>query len=638
MALVKKSALGARAGSGQSGDAPVAAEQQAAPRRPRAQRASTPAERIDQATGELAAGLIQASAASTQLQRAMEQISSGAEEAAGAAQESLGTIAVLNATFRDASERAELSRRRADAVRSAYGEVGTQIDGSAAAVELNARRQLGLVDLIGLLESGAADLSEIGRTVAETAEETGLLALNAAVEAARVGEEGRGFAIVADEVRLLAGSSETSARDISALAQAAATEVKHIAADTRAAASVGEREAASARAVLVQLDASRQELAALAGGVGDIVLAAAEIETASRDAERGAEVVATAAEEQSAAAAEAQQAIAQQTQSLDQSQDTAESLGDLAAALREGGRDHAALEQVAVAAEQLSATVQQLSGAATEIVVAVDQIGRGAQSQAAATIQAHSAMSLIEASAERSQAIARHTAERLDGVVASAADGRRIVSGLADGVAAALGRTRDVLQRLAALRDASRRIERVTDALALLAVQTGMLAVSGSVEATRSGEVGRGFAAVSADIRKLAHDAAARAERARGGVRAIQDGITRLERDLDQIASAAEVEVGRSRVVADRLGNVLDELAQTRAAVQAIEAGADRALTSVREIRLGTEQIAGAAEQARVAAREAGRAAAEQAQGAEALAATIEEIASLAGTLQRADA
>jgi methyl-accepting chemotaxis protein len=639
MALVKKSVLGARAKAPTTRAGATQATADAGPIRARpaprtdVRRATTPVERIDQATQELAAGFGEASAAASELQRALEQIATGAEEAAGAAQESLGTITALTATFRDAREKADLSRRQADAVQLAYVEVGTQIEGSAAAVELNSRRQLASADLIAALEKAAVELGTVAQAVADTAEETGLLALNAAVEAARAGDNGRGFAVVADEVRVLADSSEGSANEMRRLAVDAAAEIKLVAGEMRASSLLAEREAAAARTVLAQLEASRAELAALASGAHEVTLAAVEIEAAAREAERGAEQVAAAAEQQSAAADEAQQAIRQQTSALDQSQNTADSLADLAAVLRTGTGDGAA-EQVAAAAEELSATVQELSGAAGEILVAVEQIGRGAQSQAAATAQSDAAMSQIEIAATRSRDIARGAARRIEAVAASAGDSGRTIARLATGVATALGQTRGALDRLAVLRATSREIETVTDRLSLVAVQTGMLAVNGSTEATRLGDAGRGFGSVSMDIRKLARDAALCGERARTIVRTVQDRVASLERDLDRIAAAAEAEAGRSQRVAERLGAVVEELRTARAASQAIETGADRALESVREIRKGTEQIASAAEQASMASREAAAAAAEQAQSAEGLAAIIEEIASLAGALQ----
>jgi methyl-accepting chemotaxis protein len=138
---------------------------------------------------------------------------------------------------------------------------------------------------------------------------------------------------------------------------------------------------------------------------------------------------------------------------------------------------------------------------------------------------------------------------------------------------------------------------------------------------------------VSGDIRKLARDSAANAERARDVVRAMQDGIVTVRRDLDQVVSAAEVEVARNRGVLDRFATILTEMNDMRGASAAILQGSDAILAATREIRSGTEQIASVAEEASSAARQAAGAAQQQAQSAEDLAAAIEEIASLANAL-----
>jgi methyl-accepting chemotaxis protein len=160
-----------------------------------------------------------------------------------------------------------------------------------------------------------------------------------------------------------------------------------------------------------------------------------------------------------------------------------------------------------------------------------------------------------------------------------------------------------------------------------------MLAVSGSVEATRAGDAGRGFATVAGDIRNLSRDSATSAERAGDVVRTIQEGIAMVRRDLDQITGASEIEVARNLAVVERFGQIVDDLDGAREASEAISNGAEAIFRSVREIQNGTMQIATAAEEASAAATQAGSAARQQSQAAETLAAAIEDIASLANSL-----
>jgi methyl-accepting chemotaxis protein len=181
---------------------------------------------------------------------------------------------------------------------------------------------------------------------------------------------------------------------------------------------------------------------------------------------------------------------------------------------------------------------------------------------------------------------------------------------------------------------AGRRIEKIVDAIALIAVQTSMLAVSGSVEAARTGDAGRGFAVVSNDIRSLAREAAENVERAKDSVRGVLDQVATLKRDLDQVAANAEVVVEANPAIFAALDRVDADLAVLNAANRAILEGAETILGSVAETAAGARQIAAAAEQARNASQQAAAAATEQALGADDLAAAIEEIASLADALK----
>ena len=185
------------------------------------------------------------------------------------------------------------------------------------------------------------------------------------------------------------------------------------------------------------------------------------------------------------------------------------------------------------------------------------------------------------------------------------------------------------------LEGVGRRIEKIIDTITLIAVQTSMLAVSGSVEAARAGESGRGFAVVSNDIRNLARDASTNIERAKDTVRGILDQIGILKSELQQIIATTEVEVQKSQIVSTSLLQLVDEVTALGVASKSILEGAGKILSATTEIAQAAQEVASAAEQASGASREAATAANEQSRGAEDLAAAIEEIASLAEAMRQ---
>lgn len=645
MALVKTSDLAAKRGTGQAAvrnvettdrataDKATSARRAQDRSRVRQQKA---AERIGAATEELATGVAEAAAAADELRRALEQIAAGAEEAAGAAHESLSATAHLSARFADARTEAEAARRRTESLQASVIESTAQIDVSILAIASNAERQLASVAVIDKLQTQAESIGATTLMVADISDRTNLLALNAAIEAARAGADGKGFAVVADEVRALAETAERSSRDVTRHAATIVDGVRGVAERIRSAAATARTQSEAGRVITQELIAIRTNLGSLSDNSQSILTAAIEADMATREAEKGSEIVAAAAEQQAAAATEAQRTVQQQSAALDESQRTAQSLAALADDLLNDAKAASLSEEVSAAAEQLSATVQELSGAAGEILIAIEQIGRGAEQQASATQQANVAMAQIEKSATLTHQSAEHARQHSEEIIRLIDRNKAGIEAVAGGMAAALTETREALGALLALGEIGFRIERTVDRIVLVAVQTSMLAVSGSVEAARAGEAGRGFALVSTDIRKLASDAAENIDGVKDVVRAIQIQIATVQRELELIVAASETEIAKNRQIIERLVAIETDIGVISRSNDSVITAAQAILSAAQQVQSGTQQIAAVAQQASAAAEQAATAARQQSRGAEDLAAAIEEIASLADELRLA--
>ncbi|MET0707252.1 MAG: methyl-accepting chemotaxis protein, partial [Tardiphaga sp.] len=115
-------------------------------------------------------------------------------------------------------------------------ETGTRIGASVQSIERNAARYAATGKIIAELERRAQDVSEITGAVSRISDQTNLLALNAAIEAARAGDHGLGFAVVAEEVRALADVSDKSALQVQGLAEEIQGKVRSAAEAVKAAA------------------------------------------------------------------------------------------------------------------------------------------------------------------------------------------------------------------------------------------------------------------------------------------------------------------------------------------------------------------------------------------------------------------
>jgi len=183
-------------------------------------------ERLRDIITQVAGTSTQVAAAASQLQSAAERIATGAEEVAAQS----GTVATageeMSATSGDIAQNCQMAATGALRAAQSAQNGATVVETTVAVMGQIADKVQESAKTVEKLGARSDQIGEIIGTIEDIADQTNLLALNAAIEAARAGEQGRGFAVVADEVRALAERTTRATREISEMIKAIQNETK----------------------------------------------------------------------------------------------------------------------------------------------------------------------------------------------------------------------------------------------------------------------------------------------------------------------------------------------------------------------------------------------------------------------------
>ncbi len=228
-----------------------------------------------------------------QMSMASDHQSESASSMAASVEEmtvSIATVASSSEGARDIAARA--GAEAAEGV-EAIQRVAHDIQGIAATAEASAQA-------VQALGSHTERIASIVGVIKEIADQTNLLALNAAIEAARAGEQGRGFAVVADEVRKLAERTTQSTLEIGPMIDAIVDGTRGVTARMNQQAEQVQDGVRLADAAMGTISQIRDGSAQVLGAINDISAAMSEQSTASADIARRVESIAQMTEETSA--------------------------------------------------------------------------------------------------------------------------------------------------------------------------------------------------------------------------------------------------------------------------------------------------------------------------------------------------
>lgn len=318
-------------------------------------------QQISEAIAQMAQGANQQSASAGQTAAAGQQIQAGIDSVASGAHastEELRKASNLVNRMSDDLKRVKESLMRVDEAMLVTLEATKEGDGAAKQVALSMEK---LRETSREVESAAADLDNSSRkigqvvqVISDIADQTNLLALNAAIEAARAGEQGRGFAVVADEVRKLAEKSLQETKAISHLIEQTVTDTGRV---TRAITASGKMIDESSQMVGVSTD-SLQRISEHAEDNRDrvqlLVRAGAEVSELSAQVAQSMGNVVRIVEENASAAEQMSASMSEVEKSIE----------SVAAVSEENA---AATEEVSASTEEVSASIEEMSASSAAL-------------------------------------------------------------------------------------------------------------------------------------------------------------------------------------------------------------------------------------------------------------------------------
>ncbi|WP_433885544.1 methyl-accepting chemotaxis protein [Pseudomonas vranovensis] len=269
--------------------------------------------------------------------------------------------------------------------------------------------------------------------------------------------------------------------------------------------------------------------------------------------------------------------------------------GDLTRSIHAEGQDEAArlLKAMAKMQNKLRDTLQQISGSATQLASAAEELNsvtdesaRGLQQQNNEIEQAATAVTEMTSAVEEVARNAVSTSEASKEATRSAGDGRDLVMETVSAIERMSTDVQGTAELIGNLAEESRDIGKVLDVIRGLADQTNLLALNAAIEAARAGEAGRGFAVVADEVRALAHRT--------------QQSTSEIERMIGSIQGGTEQAVNSMRNSTERAESTLNIARGAGLALETITG-------AVAEINERNLVIASAAEEQAQVAREVDR-------------------------------
>jgi methyl-accepting chemotaxis protein len=588
MALVKKS-------SGSSGGMAVSGGSDK-----RRQRTLAKQQQISESIAGVASTILdnaqESVSAIEQLKSSMEQIATAAEENSGASEQALKNV-------KDISSNISRMNSTIEAAISSTLSAGDNITAAVDKINSSVKRMNRAVDVAKTSSTKSEELKEssenIGEAVgfiAKIADQTNLLALNAAIEASRAKEHGKGFAVVADETRALAGESEKNAEFISDLVNKIQGSIDNIMKSISGTTDIISKNGEGG----MKLSDKMEELTKIAIYS---VEAARSIDIYTNDLDKyisrvseGSQDIAEQSHQIALHVEKTLNGIDVQSNALVQTEDDIKELSNLSEDLKFSTDSIKSAEEIATSADNIGASMDEIQDALEGVTSALNQIEASSSSTNKSALVNKDMIERGIDAAKDIDKLVEIARRNFDLLKVSFAQVKNEMTQIKSGFVSSINKGNEASSEINTIVKETKNVEKTVGNISNSIIQLNMLAISGSIEAARAGDFGKGFAVVSSDIRNLAKDSEANTEKINDTIESMNAEIDTVRGDWLKLLSEQDDEMGNIDVLisdVDRITNLLVDLLDRYVGLKAnntqnIE-GLNQGLIGISEIQKAVE-------------------------------------------------
>ncbi|PKO00546.1 MAG: hypothetical protein CVU42_03100 [Chloroflexi bacterium HGW-Chloroflexi-4] len=316
---------------------------------------ATTIQQVAQGTSEQSTSINKTVFSVEQMTRAIEGISSGAQEQANATNKAAEITNKLNSAIEQVSRNSQIVVEQANIAASSAKLGSNKVQETLKGMQVIKESVDFSAQKIQIMGTQSAEINDIVDTIEDIASQTNLLALNAAIEAARAGEAGKGFAVVADEVRKLAEHTSSATKEIGSLINS----IQKVVAESVSA---------------MQKEVYEVENGVLIANEAGVTLE--EILKATEEVNRQAEESADAARLMTWSANELVTAVDSVSAVVEENTASTEQMSAGSSEVSQ------AIENIASISQENSAAIEEVSSSASEMATHVDEVSSSASSLA----------------------------------------------------------------------------------------------------------------------------------------------------------------------------------------------------------------------------------------------------------------